>query len=188
MNEMVVPGRNGQVAVTPFTSGGKKFAEGVSRHHRPFYDDYNTAKALMLQAIGDLSEMDVFGRNVVCAIFVRPNITPAGIILPLKEIKEDWYQHKVVLVLKCGPDAFSGTPAYHDSMFGTAPIPKVGDWLFANANAGIQINLAGDGASRPQGKDFNGDDIDIFEWDGWPCRIIPDDQFLGRLERPHEIV
>lgn len=187
MSNELAPVSFGERMLAPIQQSAQ-FGEGVSRHHRPFFDDYEVAKQLIHQALGDLSKFDVFGRNVLVAVFCRPNITPGGFYLGVKEIKEDWFQHKVVLVLKVGPDAFKGDKSYLDAMFGDAPPPKPDEWLIANASAGIQINLMGEGGSRPQGKDHRGNPIDVFEWDGWPCRIISDESFLGRLERPHEIV
>ena len=172
------------------------FSHGVTRHHRPFFDDYNVAKLHITQAIGDLSDLDVFGRNVLVAVFVRPNTmtvrrpdgTEGVIYLPLKEILEDWYQHKVVMVLKCGPEAFTGDESYLKATFGDSPPPKPGEWLFANASSGIQLNICGEGGSRPQGVDRRGEPMDIYEFDGWPCRLMSDESFFGRLERPHSVV
>lgn len=178
-------------------STSARFTEAVTRHHRPLYDDYTVAKAHIAQAIGDLSDMDVFGRQVLCAVFCRPNMdqmtrpdgTKSTIYTSLKEIKEDWFQHKVVLILKLGPEAFQGDDSYRDAVFGKGtPSPQPGEWLFANANAGIQVNICGEGGTRPQGLDHRGRTVDLFEWEGWPCRIIGDDNFLGRITKPHTVV
>lgn len=178
---------HGERFLSPITQA-PQFSSGPGRHHRPFFDDYDTAKKLMLQALGDLTDIDIFGSRVLCGVFCRPNITSGGIYLTTKEIKEDWWQHKVVLVLKCGPDAFKGDDGYLQARFGDRPVPQEGDWLFARPEAGIQINLMGEGGSRPKGRDGRGQVMDIFEWDGWPCRIIDHEEFEGRLPRPHNIV
>lgn len=167
---------------------GAQFSEKTTSHHKPFYDDYTVAKMHILQAVGDLSELDLFGNQVLCAVFCRPNRTAKGVYLPVKEIKNDWWEHKVVLILKIGPDAFTGEDSYFRSTFGDRPPPQPGEWLFSNANAGIQINLAGDGCSRPQGVDHRGEPMDIFEWDGWPCRIMGCENFIGRLCQPHFVI
>lgn len=187
MNELVVQSR-GEHFLAPLNQPAR-FGESISRHHRPFYDDYEIAKFHIMQAIGDLADIDVFGRQVLCGVFCRPNVTPNGFYLSTKEIKEDWWQHKVILIMKKGPEAFVGKESYHNATFGEGvQAPQVGEWLIANASAGIQINLMGEGASRPQGKDHAGRSIDLFEWDGWPCRIIGDDNFLGRIALPHTVV
>jgi hypothetical protein len=185
------------------------FSESVSRHHRPFYDDYDEAKAHIAQAIGDISEFEVFGNNVVIAVFCRPDImkvkmtdgSDGAVYLPVKEIKEDWWQHKAGMIIKLGPNAFRGDDSYYDAKFGLfdrdgelikdsgrARRPQIGEWIFANASSGVQISLRGEGASRPQGIDRARQPMDLFEWDGWPCRIIGDDTFYGRITKPHGIV
>ena len=165
-----------------------RHAVGPSRHHRQFYSDYEVAKQFIHQAIGDISEMEVFGRTVLCAIFCRPNVTPAGVYLTTKEVKEDQWQHKAVLVLKCGPSAFTGDASYIEATYGAGGAPKPGDWLFARPEAGVQMNCEGERASRPQGVDHRGEPMDIFDWDGWPCRVIPDDDFIGRVAKPQSVV
>jgi hypothetical protein len=174
-----------------------KFSDGVTRHHRPFYDDYDVAKLHILQSVGDLSEFEVFGRNLIMAVFCRPNMMPikndAGEVishfyLPVKEAKEDQFQHKAMLVLKMGPGCFQDKEDYLRSMFGDREPPKPGDWLWANASTGTQFNIAGEGWSSPQGVDHRGQPINLFEWDGWPCRILTDESFFGRLTKPHQVV
>lgn len=178
----------GERFLSPLTQTAK-FGAGSSRHHRPFFDDYEIAKLCIQQALGDMTDIDIFGRDVLTAVFCRPNVTPGGIYITSKEVKEDWWQHKVVLVLKCGPDAFTGDDSYLAARFGTdVKPPKPGDWLFARPEAGLQISLVGEGGSRPQGKDHRGNPMDVFDWDGWPCRIIPDEEFKGRLPKPHGVV
>ncbi len=185
MNELVTAGDR---ALAPLAQTAK-FGEKISRHHKPSYDDYEVAKAHIHQALGDITDIEVFGRQVLVAVFCRPTVSPNGWFETVTGMKEDWWQSKAVLVLKVGPDAFNGTEAYLDATFGKGvPAPRAGDWLFANASAGIQINLMGDGASRPQGKDYKGRSIDLFEWEGWPCRIIGDDNFLGRITNPQSVV
>jgi len=173
------------------------FADAIGRHHKPQYDDYNMAKIHITTMIGDISDIDIFGRQVLCAVFVRPNTNmirmPSGetrmLYLPVKEVREDFYQNKTVMILKCGPDAFQGDAGYLDAQFGKdVKQPGPGDWLFANASAGIQVSLVGDGAKRCKALDQRGEEFDIFEWSGWPCRIMGDDNFLGRLTKPHFIV
>ena len=192
----LVEARGQGVGFTAPLAQSARFGDGVTRHHRSFFDDYNVAKLHITQAIGDLTELDIFDRNVLVAVFCRPNTmtvkradgTEGAVYMPVKEIKEDWYQHKVVMVLKCGPDAFRANDDRLAQWFGDMPPPKPGEWLFANASSGIQVNICGEGASRPQGVDHRGATMDIYEWDGWPCRIVSDEQFLGRLERPHSVI
>lgn len=178
---------HGERFLSPITQS-PQFGSGPGRHHRSHFSDYEVAKNLIHQALGDMSNEEVWDNHVLCAVFCRPNVTPGGIYQPTKEIKEDWWQHKVVLVLKLGPNAFQGDESYEQAKWGQSPRPQPGDWLFARPEAGMQANLIGVGGTRPQGRDHRGQPMDIFEWDGWPCRIIPDDEFMGRTQLPHNIV
>lgn len=171
------------------TSGANPFSDPIGRHHQAYYADPNDAKAHIKQAVGDYSKLHLFGRQVLCAVYCRPARTPGGIILPEKDQKEDWWQGKVVMILACGPGAFKGDESFHNETYGEGiPAPAPGDWLFANANAGIQISMRFQGASRPQGVDSFGKVMDMFVGDGWPCRIFDDTHFYGRIEAPHVVV
>ena len=134
-----------------------QFTQGVARHHKRSFDDYDVAKQLILQAVGDLSDLRLFGRQVACAVFCRPNVRQirrpdgsVGALYSAIKVGVSW-QHKVTLILKCGPGAFKGDASYIEDVYGDpSGIPKPGDWVFANASAGIQTSFAGAGASRPQ--------------------------------------
>lgn len=171
-----------------------EYSQGTTRHHKPSYDDYDVAKLHIMQMLGDIHGDDgliLFGRQVAVAVFCRPSVNMAGIYLPVKEIKEDWWQHKVCLLISAGPDAFgavTGTDKYFKARFGERPPPKIGDWVFMNASSGTQLMLCGEGHSRPQGSDHLGREFDLFEWDGWPVRILDDDSLIGRIGKPHQIV
>lgn len=167
---------------------------GITRHHRPTYDDYNLSKLHIMQMLGNIhgeEGLNLIGRQICVAVFCRPSLSPGGIILPITEIKEDWWQHKVVLLVAIGPDAFgavTGNEKYFKSQFGERRPPQVGDWVFMNASSGTQIFLCGEGASRPQAVDTLGREYDVFEWNGWPCRILQDDSVLGWIGKPHQII
>jgi hypothetical protein len=203
--EIVVNDRRGTLAqyVDQAPRQTPAFAEGITRHHRPAYDDYDLAKLHIMQMLGDISPesggLQLFGSQICVAVFCRMNIievfrddgTKGQLFLPIKEIKEDWWQHKVVLVVSTGPDAFgkvTGNPDYFKARYGSFGPPKIGDWVFMNASTGTQISLIGEGHSRPQAIDYLGREFDLFEWDGWPCRILNDDSLIGRILKPHQIV
>jgi len=160
-----------------------------TRLHKHGHDDYEVAKQHIHQMIGDFTEIEIFGRQVLVAVYVRPNRNPVtGLFMTTKEQKEDIWQGKAVLVLKCGPDAFQGDDGYVASTFGPGGAPKPGDWLFAAQQSGFPVSLSGDGAARVKAKDHRDEEMDVYEWDGWPCRIVPDDNFIGRLTNPTGVV
>lgn len=60
----------------------------------------------LLQKVGDLSDVDVFGSDVLLGVYQRPDKTASGIILTDSHRDEDKWQGKTHLVLKMGPTAF----------------------------------------------------------------------------------
>lgn len=164
------------------------FTDAIGKHHRSYYSDYEVAKDHIHQMIGSLDGLQLFGRQVLIGVFCKPQMNDKGWFETVKFSQEDWWQNKICLVLKMGPEAFQGDESYLNAVFGEGvPPPKVDEWLVANASAGFQISMF-DGGSRPQGKDYAGRPVDLFEWTGWPCRIVVDDCFMGRVLKPHSIV
>jgi hypothetical protein len=156
--------------------------------HQWHHDDYEEAKRQIYQHLGDTSDLEIFGRQVVVAVYVRPNKTAGGFFLTVDAQKEDVWQGKAVLIVKMGPDAFRGDDSYVEATYGFKGAPRPGDWVFLRAQDGLAVSLCGDGASRAQGKDMRGSAVDIYGWDGWPCRIVADETVIGRINKPHEIV
>lgn len=46
----------------------------------------------------------------------------------------------------------------------------------------------GKGAVRITEKDRRDDDVPQYPMAGWACRVIADDQFIGRVKNPHNVV
>lgn len=150
------------------------------------HSDYDEAKRQIYTYLGDMTDIEVFGRQVLVAAYIRPD--EHGAIRMTKGAQaEDFWQGKAALVIKCGPNAFRGDEAYEESMYGKSR-PMPGDWLFAQASAGLQMMVMGEGGKRIQGEDRRGEKYDLFDWNGWPCRIVGDDNFLGRLLNPTSVV
>lgn len=160
----------------------------ISRLHKHHHDDYDEAKAQIAQAVGSLADIEVFGRQIIVGAYVRPNKTAGGFYIPISAQKEDIWQGKAVLVLRVGPDAFTGNDDYVRAVFGPKGAPVPGDWVFLRSDSGLQVSLCGDGAERVKGKDHRGEPIDLYDWDGWPCRIVADDSIIGRINKPHTVV
>lgn len=181
----------------------------VSQLHKKGHADYAEAVRDIHAQIGDISKEQVFGRQVLCAVYVRPQVTEPSpgkfVWTPATTQDEDVWQGKALLVLKLGPNAFKGDDSYLRATFPPVlggdgnpvvddkgaeiiDVPKVGDWLFARPNDGIPMSVMGEGATRPQGEDFRGGPVDKFEWDGWPCRILQDESFFGKMSTPNKIV
>ncbi len=155
------------------------------------HDDYELAKKHILQQVGDYpAEIEIWGRGVLIAVYIRPLVKPGSMIQSTAEQqKEDQFQGKVGMVLALGPDAFKGEPGWLEGQFGKAPVPKVGDWLFCSANDGITLQVAGSGAERVMDKlPHRREPEPLYPWSGWCCRIIRDDLFIGRVKSPHMVI
>lgn len=165
-------------------------AGDVTLLHRWHHDNYDVAKKHIHQQLGDISDMRLTGRQVMVAVYVRPGGLSAGGLLQgtLKEQKNDWWEGKASLIIATGPSAFDGTDAYLKATFHQSIKPKVGDWVITNANAGIQMNISGEGSERVKSPDRRGDLMDTYEWDGWPCRVVLDDSIIMLVDAPHTVI
>jgi hypothetical protein len=91
---------------------------------------------LLLDQVGDLSEIEVYNNQVLVAIYMRPEKTKSGIHIGPATQKEDEYQGKAMLVLKMGPAAFAS-----DGKWFTDGGPKVGDWIVARPGDTWQLSI-----------------------------------------------
>lgn len=93
-------------------------------------------KSAIIEAVGDLSNYDLFFNQILIGIYVRSNVTRGGIIRPQDNVKEDEYQGKVGLVLKVGPTAFKSED---EDFMGQSVEP--GDWVVYRASDGWQLTI-----------------------------------------------
>lgn len=95
------------------------------------------AKELM-KKLGDLSSFELFGNQILIAIYERPEKTESGIFLSDKTRQEDAFQGKAGLCVKLGPSAFVSDENYN---FRGQTI-KVGDWvaIFVSDGRKIAVN------------------------------------------------
>ena len=119
----------------------------------------------ILDKVGDLQGVDVFGSDVLVAIYRRPEKTKSGIILADSTREEDKYQGKVFLILKMGPLAFVDEDGnrFRDI--------KEGDWVVARTSDGWAVTL-----NSSQGFTTRESAID--------CRIITDINIRLRVLSP----
>jgi hypothetical protein len=62
-------------------------------------------KKAIIDAVGDMSGVDVLSDLVLLGTYIRDEKLPSGLILPQQNLQEDEFQGKVGLVLKAGPFA-----------------------------------------------------------------------------------
>ena len=168
--------------------GGLKYSVLHKYHHA----DYEVAKDHMRRQLGRL-DIELFGRQVLVGIYIPPLFAgPNGLQISDKMQAENVYQGKIVLVLKTGPGAFGALDdeSYRTAVYGCEDaVPSVGDWLMVNAVAGEPTNFCGPNAETFMAEDRRGDPTKLYHWDaGWPCRIIMDDSFIGRVTNPHNVI
>lgn len=63
-------------------------------------------KQKLLEELGDLSDVEIYGNQLLVAVYVRPEKTKSGLLLSSQTRDQDPFQSKVGLVVKMGPDAF----------------------------------------------------------------------------------
>lgn len=109
------------------------------------------------QEIGDLSGVEIFNNQVLCAVYIRPKKTKSGIYLSDQTTDEDRYQSKVGLIVKMGPQAFEDDT---NSWFADNEA-KVDDWIVFRPSDGWSITV-----------------------NGVLCRILDDVAVRGRIPSP----
>ena len=122
-------------------------------------------KDALLERVGDLSEVEIFGNDVLVAIYQRPNRTKSGLYLTDDTVGEDRWQSKVGLVLKVGPTAYinedDGTK-FRDV--------KEGDWVVLRPSDGYPVQFSSQSAKTSR--------------DVVPCRIVSDIHIRCRVSHP----
>lgn len=110
--------------------------------------------------IGDISEVELFNNQVLCAVYIRPNKTKSGIILSDYTTDEDKVQSKVGLVLKKGAGAFVDE---NNTWFNGVDVEE-NDWIFFRPSDGWSITI-----------------------NNVLCRILDDINIRGRVDRPDRV-
>lgn len=110
--------------------------------------------------IGDLSKVEIFNNQVLCAVYQRPEQTKGGIFLPDTTRGEDKYQGKVGLVLKKGPMAFQDPD---NKWFGGVNIAE-NEWIYFRPSDGWPITV-----------------------NGVLCRVLDDTLIKGRIDSPDRV-
>jgi hypothetical protein len=123
-------------------------------------------KKALLDALGDISGIEVLYNNVLVATYIEPEMTPGGIIKPDRSLMESRFQGKAYLVLKLGPTAFK----YDGSYPYEGPQIESGDWIFARPSDGWELYST-----------------DATRQAGTSCRIFEDRFIMGRVKDPAAI-
>ena len=122
-------------------------------------------KTAILEKVGDLDGVDVFGSDVLVALYIPPEKTKSGIILADSTRDESRWQGKVGLILKLG------NTAYVDDDGNKFRDINVGDWVVFRPSDGwpFQINTMKSRISRESVVD---------------CRVVSDINIRCRVSHP----
>jgi co-chaperonin GroES (HSP10) len=115
---------------------------------------------VILDEIGDTSKVEVFNNQLLVAVYIRPEKTRSGLLLPGQTRDEDKFQSKVGLVLKKGPSAFQDTSG---EWFQDIDI-DVNEWIIMRSSDGWSITV-----------------------NGVLCRMIDDMNVRGRVDHPDRV-
>lgn len=114
----------------------------------------------LLKQIGSLKGIEIFHNQILCAVYVRPEKTKGGIVLPDQHRAEDKIQGKVGLVLKKGASAFVDDT---NTWFKDVEINE-GDWVVFRPSDGWSITV-----------------------NKVLCRILDDVNVRGRIQHPDQV-
>jgi co-chaperonin GroES (HSP10) len=128
-------------------------------------------KEALLSRVGDMEGVEIFGADVLVAIYERPNKTKSGIILTDATVGEDRYQGKIGLVIKKGPMAWVDD---ENIKFRDEDRCNVGDWVFFRPSDGWSATL------NTLRSDLSKDNL-------VNLRVLRDTAIRGRVSRPDYI-
>lgn len=132
----------------------------------------------IMEAVGDISAMDVVNDAVLIGIYIQQGMTKGGLVIARLSI-ESAYQGKVGLVLKTPRGGYST----HTQDTWAGKPPKVGEWVYFRPSNGDPVSVCGEGAVQSKRLDDLG--INLV---GWPCLIMGSEFIMGRIKEPRSIV
>ena len=116
-------------------------------------------KQKLLDELGDLTGFKLFNTQVLAAVYIRPEKTKSGLVLPGQTLEEDRYQSKVGLIVHMGPSAFDD---------------PTGQW-FKEVNIGLHDWIV-----------FRPSDTWSLTVNNVLCRVIDDDKIRGCVSHPDQ--
>lgn len=128
--------------------------------------DHSTdPKQALLEKVGDLTGVEVFGSDVLVALYIPPEKTKSGIILADSTREESRWQGKVGLILKLG------NAAYKDEDGNKFRDLQAGDWVVFRPSDGwpFQLNTMKSRISKDSVVD---------------CRVVTDINIRCRVSHP----
>lgn len=137
--------------------------------NEPEYDP----KRELIDKLGDLSGIEIAQNEVLIAIYMRPERTAGGIVLPQQNLKEDRYQGKCGLVVKIG-SACRFVRVDKDTGREYGIDIQLHDWVVVRPSSTWALDI---------NSDLNAMQIQDFV----QCRLVFDDQIRMRVADPRVI-
>lgn len=156
----------------------------IKLHHNEADDYPADLKAEILEAIGKIDHIEIFGEEVLVAAFVQTPFFGNGQMLKGEKLQnEDKWQSKSFLVIKIGDGVEAACKR------SGRKVPKVGEWYFGNVQEQWQLSVRGKGwKSRKDPKDAS---HYLRPWGeaGWPCRTVLLADIRGATNgRPQDVI
>jgi co-chaperonin GroES (HSP10) len=120
----------------------------------------NDPKKEILKAVGNIKDVEIYNNQVLVAVYIRPEKTMGGIIIPEQNRLEDKTQGKVGLVLKMGPDAFVDSS---QQWFKDVHV-DINDWVVFRPSDGWSLTV-----------------------NNVLCRLLDDINIKGRIQHPDQV-
>lgn len=120
-------------------------------------DHEKNPKDKILEALGDISGIELFNNQILLATYMRPEKTKSGLYLSDKYRDEDRWQSKIGLLVAMGPDAFADENGawFRETSF------SINDWLAFRPSDGWSVTI-----------------------NGVDCRIMSDTSIKARVPHP----
>jgi co-chaperonin GroES (HSP10) len=117
-------------------------------------------KAILNELGTSVKDMELMNTQVLVAVYIRPEKTKGGVIVPDRARDEDRFQSKVGLILKAGPSAFVDETG---KWFGGTTF-KEGDWVVFRPSDGWSVTI-----------------------NGISCRMLEDTSIKARISHPDAV-
>lgn len=118
-------------------------------------------KEIILNAIGDLSGVELSGAQILVATYIRPEKMKSGLLITQTVREEDKFQGKCGMVMKAGPLAWQETDRLKFGGFKA----EVGDWVWYRPMDGYALSV-----------------------NGVHCRVLDDVDLKGKLKQPDVVL
>jgi hypothetical protein len=133
-------------------------------------EKFDAKRQAIIDRLGDLSHVRIAQNEFMMAIYIRSNMSPGGIVLTDKTVKEDVYQGKVGLVVKIGSNChFERVQEGTGRTFGI-PV-SLYDWVVVRPGETWALDLNGDPDAKSR-EDFV------------TCRLAYDDSVRMVVDSP----